>query len=91
MIDQVASAVQVAQNAVDRLNKAIFFPLMLLMTSVAAVVFLWGAFQFIAGAGDETARTKGKRHMIYGILGMFVMLSAYTILKIAAGTFGISA
>ena len=78
-----------AQSVVDRVNDVILFPLMTLMTSVAVVIFLWGAFQFIYNAGDEGARATGKRHMLYGIIGLLVMLSAFTILSIAAGTFGI--
>lgn len=82
-----ASAKAAAQSLVDKVNDAILFPLMTLMVAVALLVFLWGAFEFIRGAADENARATGRRHMIWGIVGLFVMLSAYSILKVAAGTF----
>jgi len=84
-------ATQAAETLLGRINDVILFPLMTLMTSVAIVFFLWGAFQFIAKAGDESARTTGRRHMMYGVIGLFVMLTAFTILNVAAGTFGLSA
>jgi hypothetical protein len=35
------------------------------------------------------ARETGRRHMLYGIIGLLVMLSAFAILRIAIETFGI--
>jgi len=90
MIAYASEATAAAQTLVERINAVILFPLMTLLTSVAMVVFLWGAFQFVFRASDESARTTGKRHMIYGIIGLFVILTAYTLLNVAAGTFGIS-
>jgi phosphotransferase system glucose/maltose/N-acetylglucosamine-specific IIC component len=89
MLVYASDAADVAQNLVDRLNSVIIFPLMTLLTAAALLVFLWGGLQFIIGAGDETARKKGKQHMLWGIVGLLIILSAYTILRIAAGTFGI--
>jgi high-affinity Fe2+/Pb2+ permease len=62
---------------------------MTLMMSVALFVFVWGGYQFIANAASSEAQEKGKQHMLYGIIGLLVMVSAYAILRIAAGTFGI--
>lgn len=53
-------------------------------------MFLWGGFQFILNAHNPTARETGKKHMIFGIIGLLVMVSAAAILAIAANTFGLS-
>ena len=79
----------VARSILEKIENAILFPLMTLMMAVALFVFLWGAFEFVAHADDEGERSKGKQHMIWGITGLFVMISALTIFKIAAGTFGL--
>ena len=79
-----------AQSLLEKINDVILFPLMSLMVSVAVLIFLYGAFEYVANAANDSARDTGRRHMMYGIIGLLVMLSAYTILKIAAGTFGIS-
>ena len=81
--------IQQAQTFVDKVNAIILFPLITLLTSIALLMFLWGAFEFVRGADSEDARNTGRRHMLYGIIGLLIMLSAYAIIKIAASTFGV--
>ncbi len=81
--------VAAAQNMLGRIEDVILFPLMTLMMAVALLVFFWGMFQYVANADNETARETGKSHMLYGVIGFVVMVSALAILKIAAGTFQI--
>jgi len=44
---------------------------------------------YIVRSGDPAARTQGVKHITWGIVGLVVMLSAYTIMSIFAGTFGL--
>lgn len=74
---------------VEKLNDIILFPLIALLTGVAMLYFLWGAFQYIANADNDQARSTGRQHMLWGVIGLLIMLSAYTILLIAAGTIGL--
>jgi len=85
-----AAHITAAKSMLAKIESAILFPLMTLMMAVAFFVFLWGAYQFVLNANDDTKRTEGKNHMVYGIIGLLVMLSAMAILSIAAGTFGIT-
>ncbi len=78
-----------AKGALAKIESAILFPLMTLMVSVALLVFLWGAYQYVLNADSDEGREKGKTHMLYGIIGLLVIISAYAILKIATGTFGV--
>lgn len=80
---------EVAQGFVDQIERLILFPLISVLLGVALLFFLWGAFRFVAHADDEGERTIGKRHMLFGLIGMVIMLSALSILRIAAGTFGV--
>lgn len=79
----------VAQEFLAIFNEAILYPLITLMMAVALLVFLYGAFEYVKGASNEGARETGKRHLLYGTIGMLVMLSALSILALAAGTFGL--
>ncbi len=79
-----------AANFVAKFNDVIFFPLIALMSGVALLFFLYGCAVYIMNAENETARETGKKHIFYGLIGLFVMLSAYAILNLAAGTFGLS-
>lgn len=85
-----AAASDVARSFLAKFNDAILFPVITLMMAVALLVFLWGCFEFIMGAGEPSARENGKRHIFWGIIGMVIMVSAYGILTIAAGTFGLT-
>ena len=87
MLAHAQTAERVAQNFVDKLNQVILFPLITLMMAVALVVFLYGCFEFVAGANDPGKRVQGRQHILWGIIGMLIMISAYAILSIAAGTF----
>lgn len=78
-----------AQDFLRTFNDAILFPLISLMLAVAFLIFLYGAFEYVKSAESEFERERGRQHLMYGIIGMLVMLSAYAILAIAAGTFGI--
>lgn len=77
----------VAQDLLSKINEAILFPLITLLMAIALLVFLYGAFEYVKGAASDADRETGKRHLLYGTIGMLVMLSAYTILSIAAATF----
>ena len=89
-VAQASSHVVAAQGFVDKINKAILFPLIMLMMAVAFLFFLYGAFEYVKNANNESARETGRNHLMYGVIGMLVMLSALAILNIAAGTFGLS-
>jgi hypothetical protein len=82
------SHVVAAQILVTKIEKIILFPLMSLMIAVAGLVFVWGAYEYVLHADEDGGRETGKTHMLYGIIGFLVMISAYTILKIVANTFG---
>lgn len=79
----------VAQGFLSKINEYILYPLITLMMAIALLIFLYGAFEYVRGASNESDRETGKRHLLYGIIGMLVMLSALTILTIAAGTFNL--
>ena len=73
-----------------RVNEHILNPLLLAMFFVASLYFIWGLVSFISNAASEEARTIGKRHMLWGIVGIVIMVSAYAILGMITGTFGVS-
>lgn len=84
-----AAPADVARGFLATLNDVIIYPLITLMMGVALLVFLYGCFEFIVNAGNSGARETGRKHIMWGIVGFVVMVSAYAILEIATGTFGI--
>lgn len=73
-----------------KINDAIVNPLIVLLLAIATVVFFWGVFQFVLGAGSEEARATGKRNMIWGLIGLFIMVGVFGIIQIILGTFGVA-
>ncbi len=85
-----AAAIAEASSFIGKLNDAILFPLIYLLMGVALVFFIYGAAQYIINANSDQAREQGKQNIMYGIIGFVVMGSAYAILSLVAGTFGLS-
>lgn len=79
-----------AMSFMQKVKVAILYPLISLLFGVAFFYFLWGVFQMVANATSEEARTKGRKHIFFGVIGMLVMLSAFAILRIASQTVGVT-
>jgi hypothetical protein len=77
----------------NRINQYILNPLILLLFSIALAIFVYGIFQFVRNTGNEKAESyvNGKRAMLYGIIGMFVMVSAFAIIRFILAAFGLDA
>ena len=67
---------------ISRANTAIINPIIVLLFAVALIVFLCGIFEFISGHESEEKVSTGKRHMLWGIIGLAVMASAFGILNL---------
>lgn len=65
-------------------------PLITLLFAIAFLVFFWGMFTFIRGYEDDTKRNDGKRHMLWGVVGIFIMVAVFGIMRLIAGPFGVS-
>lgn len=77
-----------AKSVINRVEKAIIDPLILLAFAVAIVVFFYGIVKFINNTDNPTEKEVGKKNMIYGIVGLTIMISVYGILEIIASTVG---
>jgi len=74
----------------NKINEVILNPIIYLMFAIALVVFFWGIFQMISGAASDDARSKGRQNIMWGIIGMLIMVSVYGVLAVVLGTFGIT-
>jgi hypothetical protein len=57
------------------------------LIGAALVLFLYGVVKYISSGDNEEERKKGKDLIIYGIIGLFVMVSVWGLVNILAGTF----
>jgi hypothetical protein len=72
-----------------RVVAQIINPIILLLSAGAFVVFIWGVFEFIRNAGDETKRKEGRDAIFWGLIGLVIIFGAYGLINVALGTFGI--
>ncbi len=80
-----------ANELVNRISAAIIDPLIALIFAAGFLVFVWGIVEFLYGLSNDTdSKEDGKRHMLWGVIGMAVMMSAWAILKLVANTFNLS-
>lgn len=74
---------------VQILSTNILNPLLYLLFAAAMIVFIYGIVEFLWGKsqGKEDKESKGKWHMLYGLIGLFIMLTASSIIGLVVNTF----
>ena len=65
-----------AEEIIAIVSAQILRPIVLLLFALATVLFLWGVVEFLINRDNEEERDRGKRHMIWGIVGLIIMFSA---------------
>jgi len=76
-------------NFIEAVLVEIIRPATVLLFVVALAYFLWGMVEFIRNASSNSDREDGKQHMLWGVIGMFIMASAAGIITVIKGTFGL--
>ncbi len=72
-----------------RIQQGIINPVIALLFGIAGVMFLWGVILYVIGSqGDESKLAQGKKVMFWGIIGLFIMSSAWGIVKLLCDFFG---
>ncbi len=78
------------KELLGKINQYILNPIILLAFAVALLVLFWGIFKFVSSETGDKEREEGKKKIIYGIVGMFIMLSAKGIISVILATFHIT-
>ncbi len=76
-----------SDQILNNIISSIIQPFVGLLFAVAFLVFFWGIFQMIKGADSEEDLKTGKRHLLWGLIGLLIMFGAQGILMIIKGTF----
>lgn len=56
--------------------------------TLAVVSFIWGVVKMVTNSSNEEAQTDGKKFILTGIIGLFVILSMYALVNIIRRTAG---
>ena len=75
----------------DRFVDVIIDPTILLVFTTGFLFFVWGLVQFLVDLRNGGEHEEGKKHMLWGLVGMFVMASVYGIIALLDNTFELDA
>jgi len=93
-MDLFSTNIAYAENSLDgfirNVNDMIINPLIAFLFALAIAFFLYGVLEFFLNQENEEAKTKGKSHMIWGVIGITIMMSVFTIMNIILSTLDIN-
>jgi len=87
MIISYAEAATI-DSLVNAVNKVVVNPLIIFIFALALVIFIYGVAQYLLNPESEEVRKQSKSHMIWGVVGMFIMVSVFGIMRIILNTIG---
>lgn len=81
----IAFAVEDAQSLINVIGD-ILLRVVPVLIGIAVILFLIGVIRYITAGEEPEKRTAGRNMMIYGIIGLFVMISVWGLVNILGGT-----
>ncbi len=73
---------------IGKISTEILNPLIAMMFAVASAYFFFGVARYIWSPDDEKKREEGRRAMLWGIVGMFIMVSVFSIMRLIISSIG---
>ena len=67
--------------------EAVFRQLIGILFVVATVVFIWGVIQYVIAGGDEDKLSNAKNVIVWGLIGLFVMMMMWSIVTAVKALF----
>jgi uncharacterized membrane protein YidH (DUF202 family) len=74
---------------IGKVDTLIINPLILFLFALAVVYFLYGVLEFLMNQENEEKKTAGKSHMLWGVVGIVIMMGVFTILNMIISTLNI--
>lgn len=76
-------------DAIAKLQAYILVPAERIIFAAGFFLFIYGLVEFLWNIDEGSAQTEGKQHMLWGVIGVFIMVSVLGIISIIQNTFGI--
>jgi|GEM_PF-534472 len=77
------------QTILQRFIQLILDPAVKVIFTAGLFLFFWGIIEFLWELKDGKAGEAGKQHMLWGMVGMLIMVSFGAIIQLIMNTFGI--
>ncbi len=72
------------------INRVVINPVIFFLFAVAMTYFLFGLSKYFLSPDNEEVRKQSKDQMIWGIIGLFIMVAVFGIMRIILNTFGVT-
>lgn len=79
----------VGVDAIVRLQQYVLVPIEKVIFAAGMFLFVYGLVEFLWNIDSSSAQEEGKQHMLWGIVGVFIMVSVVGIIGLIQNTFGI--
>jgi len=77
------------EELLQRIVTYILDPAIRVIFTAGLFLFLWGLVEFLWAIRSGSTEGNGKQHMIWGMVGMLIMVSVYGIIALIVNTFGL--
>lgn len=75
------------EELLDRIITFIVDPALRIVFTLGLFLFLWGLVEFLWKLREGQPSEEGKNHMVWGLVGMLIMVSVYGIIALIVNTF----
>ena len=75
-------------NLIGQIN-AVINTIIPFLVGFAVLIIIWGVFNYISGAGDEEKRAQAKQYIVWGVIGVFIMLSVWGLVNVLVNSFAL--
>ena len=79
---------QNAQLVIDKFVQYVVNPAILVVFSFGLMMFVYGLVEFLYNLSKGGETRNGRDHMLWGVAGMFIMVSVFGIIRVLNDTFG---
>ena len=77
-----------AKSFIGKVSTEILDPIIAILFALATLMFFYNVARYIWNPDNEEMREEGKTGMLYGIIGMFIMVAVFGILKFIISSTG---
>ena len=75
-------------GVIGKFVEIVINPIIYFFFIASLLVFFWGIIEFLAQGDNPEKASSGKRHMFWGIIGLFIFIASIGILRILSNTVG---
>jgi len=75
------------QSLLERINTYVVDPIIAVIFTLGLLLFFVGIVEYLWEIKDGTTNGDGRKHLIYGLVGMLVMVSVNGIINMITNTF----